>query len=60
MRQKTFFFLTAEQSWASAKCKKTLAGILRASTAGCLYIDHVTHLYKIYKILAMILLNTHM
>jgi hypothetical protein len=38
MKQKTFF-LTAEQSFNSAKCGKTLAGILKASTVGCLYID---------------------
>jgi hypothetical protein len=39
MKQETFFFLTAEQSFDSAKCKKTLVGILEASTVGCLYID---------------------
>jgi len=38
MKQKTFF-LTAEQSFNSAKRRKTLASILKASTVGCLYID---------------------
>jgi len=38
MKQKTYF-LRAEQSFNSAKCGKTLAGILKASTVGCLYID---------------------
>lgn len=36
---RNFFFLTAEQSFNSVKCKKTLAGILEASTVGCLYTD---------------------